>query len=395
MVDFLLTEEQREIQRMARNFAEKELSSAGKDADHISDPAHSFPWRVVKQAVQLGLTTMLIPEEFGGGGMGDFELALVIEEVARGDAGVAMSLLLTAAVAKAIAQKGSDWQREKWLNQICADESGTFLLASSSSEPNVATSDNWCPQPDPSFGIRATARREGDGYFINGRKCFCSNGGVARAYLVQARLDLSKPMKETASRFLVFDPTPGFSVGRVEDKMGLRSLQLSELILDEVYVPSENLLGGEGGGSSVGGVLFETLCPTTGAVAVGIATAAYELALQYSRERRSWGKPLISHQAIEFRLADMRMNIEAARGLIWKACWANDRGCSDSPLNAMAKIFATDMAQKVALESMQILGAYGYMKDYPAEKYLRDANGLWIAEGTNDIQRSKVMRDVV
>jgi alkylation response protein AidB-like acyl-CoA dehydrogenase len=382
MIDFRLTEDQKRLQETARRFAQNEIKPAAPEYDRKQDPKDCYPKDIVQKWLDLGFNSLLVPEKYGGGGGKVLDLAIVIEEIGAADAGMGESFCVSAASAWCIAKYGTEEQKEKWLPLA---NKGLFAFAAT--EPHSG-SDLFCPFPDPEIGPKATCKRDGDHYILNGTKCFITNGGVSKLYGILTRNDLSKPLMETATIFFLEEGTPGFSIGKVEDKMGQRLMSNTELIMDNVQVSKENMLGEEGRGAVM---VPDVLCitgPGTGAMAVGLARAAYETALEYAKQRITWKQPIINHQAVALMLADMKMKIEAARNLVYKACWYYDNHpYPDIPLASMAKVFGGDVAMEITSNAVQILGGYGYMKEYPVEKYMRDAKILQIYDGTNQILR--------
>ncbi|MFQ5763214.1 MAG: acyl-CoA dehydrogenase family protein, partial [Candidatus Bathyarchaeia archaeon] len=252
---------------------------------------------------------------------------------------------------------------------------------------HTAGTENWLASEDPKVGVRTTCRREGDRYVINGVKHFITNGGVAKEYGIACRNDLSKPAWESTTCFLIPANTSGFSIGKIENKMGQRLMLNGELILSDVTVPKQHRLGDEEKGAAV---LIDLTCSTgicIAGAAVGLARAAYEAAVAYANERTSWGQPIIHHQAVAMLLADMKMDMEAARALTWKVAWSSDNKGRDFFSSAAAKVHCADMVQRVASNALQIFGGAGYMRDLPLEKYVRDARVMQIYDGTNQILR--------
>ncbi len=380
MIDFELTDEQRQMQDMARKFAQKEIRPVAPRID--KDPEHPFPRELMNKMAQNGFFHMFIPVEFGGIGADYVTMAMVSEELAVGDAGVTVSLLETIPVAQPIVDFGTEEQKKRFL-PILADKEEAKLCALAVTEPehgsDIATLDT-------------TAVLEGDHYILNGAKRFITNAGVAYLYLLFAMTDKSKGAKGQ-SAFLIIGDTPGLSVGKVEDKMGHRTCQNAEVILEDVRVPKENLLGKEGDGFKMMMRAFDQTRPVySSAVAVGVGRAAYEYALQYAKERQQFGKPIYAQQAVSFKLAEMASLVEASRMLVWRACWALDKDMPATQLVSMSKFLSAEMVMKVTTEAVQVLGGYGYMRDYPVEKYMRDAKIFQIFLGTGEIQKILISR---
>ncbi len=383
MVDFELSGEQKALRQTVREFAEKEIRPIAGEIDHsMSD---EYPVEVVRKAARLGFTTLIIPEEYGGGGMGSLELVFLCEGLAWGDAGLASTIGGSNGLGvKPILYAGTEEQKKKWLGMCCERAEEPFLTAFCATE---ASGGSDVISEDPRAGIQTTAQRKGDEYILNGTKTFVTNGGVAGLYIIFAKTDITRGASEGISCFIVPDDTPGLSVGQRFDKMGQRLSPTTEIVLEEARVPAENLLGEEGDGIYIAIDFLTGGGSAVGAFAVGIAQAAYEEARKYALERVSGGVPIINHQAIGFKLADMCMEIEAARLLTWKSAWANDID-PDNRLSAMAKVYCSEMVQKVTYDAVQIFGGYGYMRDYPVEKYMRDARLLPIYDLTNELLRA-------
>lgn len=392
MIDFSLTSEQANLQKIARDFAMKEIKPVVEEVDR-QEFSRCFPWDFLKgmyaKAARLGFTTMLIPEEYGGAGMGCLEHVLVEEEIAAVDLGVAASYFnISNTAPMLIVNGGSENQKEKWLREITAADS--FLLASAGNEPNQAGSDSMCPYPDPQLGLKTVARREGDEYVINGTKAaFITNGGIANAYYVIARTDLNKPPFESTSFFYVSADTPGIIASKRTELIGWKTAHNTEIRFENLRVPKDCLLGEEGAGLPV--FLMRSL-PYIGvgfaACYVGLARAAYEYALEYSKTRFSWGTPIINHQAVAMKIADMYTNWHAARLITWEAAHAIDIGSPIAGLKApLAKTFAVDAAIKNAQLAVEVLGSYGITREYKRAKILNDAWIGWSCDGTNDVLR--------
>jgi acyl-CoA dehydrogenase len=386
MIDFSLTDEQKMLQEVAHDFAEKEIRPVAVEVDRNPDPVNAFPREVVKKGLQLGFGKLLVPEKYGGHGASLLDYAILAEELGWGDAGIA-STFLTSIFLTRLLNFAPEGQKGKWLRAICEDKNGTFLMAGAYTEPSGG-SEILCPLPDPSLGVRTTAVRNGDGYVINGTKCFAENAGVAKLYFVLTRSDKTKPNFEGLSIFLVPADTEGLKFGTVEDKMGHRGCRNQEVIFENMWVPEEYLLGEEGRGAEVMEETFRGEAVGTGSMTVGIARAAYEVALKYAKERVIWGQQIKGYESISDKLVEMRMKIEASRAFIWKLAWAVEHpelGNGLDRLHQMAKVFPTGLIRQITIDAMQILGGYGYMKDFPIEKYVRDAMVLPIVDTTNEV----------
>ncbi|MGA8941842.1 MAG: acyl-CoA dehydrogenase family protein [Thermoactinomyces sp.] len=387
-MDFELTREQREIQRLAHEFAEKEIRPKAAYYDETEE----FPWEIVKKAHKIGLTTFSYPEEYGGGGIDDPVTSLLVsEELAWGCAGIAVAISGSHLPAAAIMAMGTTRQKKKWLPILC-DPDNCKIGAMGLTEPGAGS--------DVS-SIQTTARREGDHYVLNGTKQFITNGGIADIHVVFASLDRSKGWGGVAAFIIDDRNTPGFSMGRKERKMGVRASHTAQIIMEDVRIPVENRLGGEPGDREyvpgyIGALkMLEHTRPGVASSAIGIARAAYEYALSYAKERIQFGKPIVEHQAVAFKLADMATRIDAARLLTWRAGWMRHKGIRfQRGEGSMAKLFAGDVAMATTIEAIQILGGYGYVKEYPVEKWARDAKIYQIWEGTAEIQRMVISRAI-
>jgi alkylation response protein AidB-like acyl-CoA dehydrogenase len=378
-MDYLLTDEQRELQKLTRDIARNTVAPKAEYYDRHDE----FPWDVVKVFARADLFRVFIPEEHDGLGMGTLELCIVAEELSRACAGIALSLLGTALGAEPILIIGSDEQKKKFLPRLAAGEA---LAAFALTEAGAGS--------DPS-GIRTRARRDGDFYVLNGTKQWITNGGEAEIYSVIAATDPSRGLRGL-SAFVVEKGTPGFEFGKKEDKLGIRASATRELVFNDCRVPAENLLGKEGLGFVAAMRTFDRTRPCVGAQAVGVAQGALDLALAYAKERRQFGQPISSFQGLQFMLADMATAVEAARAFCYAVARHIDAGAKDFSRNAAAcKVFASDVAVRVAGDALQIFGGYGYMREYPIEKYYRDAKITQIYEGTNQIQRQVIALDLI
>ncbi|MCX5681542.1 MAG: acyl-CoA dehydrogenase family protein [Candidatus Omnitrophica bacterium] len=378
-MDYLLTEEQVMLRDLCRQITDEKIMPIAAELDKTEE----FPWGVVKVMAESDIFGVFIEEKYGGMGGGLLELCIATEEFSRGCAGIALAFSATALGTDPIILFGNEEQKERYLPSIAA---GKKLAAFAITEP-AAGSD--------ASAMQTTAKKDGDHYILNGTKHFITNGGEAEIYTVVAMTNKDKGARG-ASIFIVDKGTPGFTFGKKEDKMGIRGSATRELIFTDCRVPKENLLGREGQGFLAAMKTFDMSRPGIGAQALGIAQGAFEAALKYSTERKQFGKPISSFQGIQFMLADMATQIEAARALIYAAARQIDSGAKNiSKDSAMAKMFASDMAMKVTVDAVQIFGGYGYMKEYPAEKYMRDAKITQIYEGTNQIQRNIIALNLI
>ncbi|HEU6443698.1 MAG TPA: acyl-CoA dehydrogenase family protein [Gaiellaceae bacterium] len=373
MIGFEPTDEQRELRRLAHEFAERELRPIAREWDEKED----FPPDLLAKAARAGLTSYAIPAEYGGGGVDAVTAALVAEELSWGCAGLAATIQATMFPVRPLLQAGTEAQRERYLRRLASEEG--VLAAIGFTEPHAGTD---------LAAMRATARRDGEDYVMSGEKCYLTNGGVAELTVVFAKVD------DRVSAFLVERGDPGVSAGRKEAKLGLRASYTGSLVLEEARIPADRLLGDEGQGWELALDFFQASRPQVAAAAVGLARAAFEHAAAYAGERQTFGRPLIARQGVSFKLADMGMEIEAARLLVWRACGALDRGGDASLLGSYAKAYAADMAMRVTTEAVQVLGGAGVMRDHPVEKWLRDAKVFQIVEGTSEIQREIAARQI-
>jgi alkylation response protein AidB-like acyl-CoA dehydrogenase len=395
MIDFSLTKEQLQLEDTVRRFAEKEIKPVAAEIDRIADPRDSFPTEIFRKGSELGFQSLLVPEEYGGIGGGLMEFSILMEEIGYGDVGIAISYMATNSVARMISEKGTDEQRERWLTPYC-DMSGEthHLIAFGGTEPSGGT-EIFCPEPNPKLGVRTSARRDGDNYIINGRKCFISNSGHADLYGCLVRTDKGGANMESNSIFFLRPDTPGFSIGKIEDKMGHRAMSNGELLFDDMVLSKDDMLGEEGMGLPQMLQVYNVNGVGTGAAAVGLARAAYDMAVNYAKEREIWGRSITQYQSVSNMLVDMKMQIETARLLVRRVAWAGDHDIHDTEVHhAMAKVYATDMAKKVTADALQVLGGSGYMKDFPAEKYVRDCMVMPIYDGTNEVLRQFMALDM-
>lgn len=378
MVDFELTPEQRALRDLAREFARREIAPVA--AKH--DREHSFPWDVLRKAFAAGLMNAVIPREYGGGGLTVFESCLLSEEIAAGCSGIWSAMTVNNLAAWPVILAGSEEQKRQFLGQLTADLCfAAYCQTESDAGSDVA-------------GIKTTARRVGDEYVIDGAKRFITNGGVASWYTVFASTEPGARHRGLTA-FLVPRETPGVAVGREEDKMGQRAASTTEVYFQEVTIPAAYRLGEEGQGFKLAMMTLDRTRPELAAGAVGVARAALEHAVEYARQRRQFGQPIAAFQGIQFMLADMAKEVEASRLLGWQAAWLIDNGRPSARESAIAKLVATDTAMRVATDAVQIFGGNGYMRDYPVEKLMRDAKIFQIYEGTNQIQRVVIARELL
>ena len=373
-MDYFLTEEQQMIRDLARQIAEEKVVPVRAELDEKEE----FPWEIMKVLAQSDLFGLFIPEEYGGLGKASLELCIAVEEISRACLGVATTYAANALGTFPILLFGTEDQKNKYLPDIAA---GKRFVAFGLTEPNAGSD---------AGGIQTTARLDGNEYVLNGLKQWITNGGEAEIYTVIAITDRSKGPRG-ASAFVVEKGTPGFTFGKKEKKLGIRCSATRELVFEDCRVSEENIIGREGLGFIVTMRTFDRTRPGIGAQAVGLAQGAFEAAVAYARERHQFEKPIISFQAVQHILADMAVQIEASRALVYAvARWVDTNPKDISKYSAMAKVFPTDVAMKVTTDAVQIFGGYGFMRDYPVEKMMRDAKILQIYEGTNQIQRNVI-----
>ncbi len=379
MNEWQLTEDQKMMRDLARQIAQEKVKPVRAELDEKGE----FPAEIMKVMAESDLFAVFVPQQYGGLGGGCFELCLITEELSKVCPAVAVSYAASALGAYPILLFGSEEQKKKYLPQIA---SGEKLAAFGLTEPNAGSD---------AGALQTTAEKDGDNYVLNGNKIFITNGGEAEIYSILAMTDKSKGARG-ASVFIVEKGTEGFDFGKKEDKLGIRASVTRELIFENCRVPAENIIRKEGMGFIVAMKTFDSSRPGIGAQAVGTAQGALDEAVEYARQRIQFGQPISSFQAVRHMIADMATKTEAARSLVYKAASAVDGGMKEvSKLSAMAKLFASDIAMEVTTDAVQIFGGYGYMKEYPAEKFMRDAKITQIYEGTNQIQRDVIGLEVI
>jgi len=378
-MDYFLTEDQLEIREIARKVAEEKI----KPVRAKYDEENAFPHEIVEVFKQTDLFAVLIPEEYDGISGKVEDLAIVTEELSRVCGGIGLAFGATGLGLYPILISGNEEQKQKYLTPIA---NGEKLAAFALTEANAGSD---------AGAIETTADKDGDFYVLNGTKQWITNGGEADIYTVFAMTDKSKGARG-CSCFIVEKGTPGFTFGKKEDKIGIRASATRELVFENCRIPKENLLQKEGKGFMIAMKTFDKSRPMVGAQAVGIAQGAYEEAAKYSKERHQFGKPIASFQAIQHMLADMATQIEAARALVMATSRMIDSGCKKyAKESAMCKVFASDVAMKVTVDAVQVLGGYGYMKEYPVEKMMRDAKITQIYEGANQVQRNIIASNLL
>lgn len=367
------------MRKMVRDFAEEACGPGAEERDEQEE----FPLELWAKCGELGLAGITFPEEYGGVGADYISYAIAIEEISRVDASLGVTISAHSSLcANPIYLFGNEDQKQKYLPSLTAGEKlGAFGLTES-----MAGSD--------ASGTRTTAVKEGEEYVLNGAKIFITNGYYADTYVVTAQMDKAKGNRGIAA-FIVEKGTPGFTFGKKEKKMGIRSSATYELVFENCRIPEANLLGGEGQGFKIAMITLDYGRIGIAAQALGIAQGAYEQALKYSKERSQFGKTLSEMDVIRFKLADMALQIEAARLLVYQACYLANEHKSISKHSAMAKVFAAETANRVTTQAVQILGGYGYTRDYPVERMMRDAKITEIYEGTSEIQRVVIAASIL
>lgn len=371
MMEFALNEEQLELQEMVRDFVEKEITPYAAEMDeqnHMRDG-------LIEKANEMGLLNVIVPEELDGPGLDSISVATIYEELGKGCAGVATSLAANSLATVPVLLAGTDEQKKMYCDILNNGGLAAFALT----EPGAGSDAGG-------VSTRAVHNKEEGTYTLNGTKMFITNGGLAEIFLVFANTRKSGGIRGLTA-FIVPKDTPGFSVGKKENKMGIRPSNTTELVLQDVVIPESYRVGREGEGFRIAMNTLDSARPFVGAVSVGIAQAALDCAVKYAKERRQFGQPIASFQMVQAMLADMAMKVDTARLLVQKACWMRDQGMEFSKEAAMAKCYAADTAMQVTTDAVQVMGGYGYTKEYPVEKMMRDAKIMQIYEGTNQIQR--------
>ncbi|MGH9312521.1 MAG: acyl-CoA dehydrogenase [Vicinamibacterales bacterium] len=378
-MDFRLSEEQTLLRRTVREFAEAEIRPRVMEWDE----AQQFPMDLLPRLASLGLTGIQFDERYGGAGMSAVDYCVCIEELARVDPSIALSVAAHNGLCSAhINMFGSDAQKDRWLGPLARGEMlGAWGLTEAGAGSDAA-------------GMRTTAVKQGHCWCLNGSKTFCTHGRIGGVMVVMAVTDRGKGHRGV-SAFVVPKETPGMSAGKKENKLGMRASDTSEVIFQDCRVPAEHLLGEEGQGFINTLQVLDAGRIGIAALSVGLAQGAYEAARDYARERRQFGQPIASFQAIQWKLADHATRIEAARWLTYRAAWMKDRGQRMTRESSMAKLFSSEIAVRAAEDAVQIHGGYGFVKDYPAEKYFRDVKLTTIGEGTSEIQRLVIARQLL
>ncbi|HJQ97154.1 MAG TPA: acyl-CoA dehydrogenase family protein [Candidatus Polarisedimenticolaceae bacterium] len=379
-MDFALTEDQELLRRSVREFAEAQI----KPRMMAYDESQEFPWPLVKEAAAQGYYGVLFPEELGGAGLGYVEYVLVVEELSRVDGSIGISAAAhNSLCTNHIFACGDDRQRAAYVPRLAK---GEWIGAWSLTEPTAGSD---------AGGTRTTARPDGKGgWILNGSKTFTTHGSVADLTVVFAVTDPDKG-KKGISAFAIEKGTPGFRPGKKENKMGLRASDTAEVVMDDCRVPGEALVGTRGEGFVDAMKILDGGRISIAALALGMARGAYDAALAYAKERHQFGKPIAEFQAIQGMLAEMATRLDAAALLVYRAAWAKDRGMKTTLESSMAKLYASEVGVWIADRALQIFGGYGYVKDFPAEKYYRDMKLCTIGEGTSEIQRLVIAREIL
>ncbi len=379
-MDFKLTSEQEMIRDMVRDFTEKNI----KPVAALYDEEKQFPFENIKKMADLGLMGMNIPLEYGGSEVGVIAYSLAITEIAKGCASHAVTTSVTNMVAEVINEFGSDEIKRKHLPKLCSGEypAGSFALT----EPHAGSD---------AANIRTSAVRRNETYVLNGTKAFITSGEVSGITVVWAVTERNSRKGRGISAFLVEKGTPGFKVGKAEEKMGHRASMLNELIFEDCVIPANHLLGKEGEGFKIAMMELDGGRIGIGSLSVGVGFAAIDFATQYVKEREAFGKPLSSFEAIQWMIADSYTGLEAAQLLVLRAAYLKENKLPFTKEASMAKLFATETARNVAIRAVQMLGGYGYTKEYPVERYLRDIIGTTLYEGTSEVQRIVISREIL
>ena len=407
MFGFTLTEEQLALRSLAREFVKKEIQPTIKEREAIVDPKERMPWDIVEKLSKLGIRTLHLKTEYGGGGADCLTMCMMGEEIAVGDLGIAVICDQTWKLSGFFNEAMNDEQRARFLPDFVNDH--RFLLAVATTEPDTDKGYRYAePTNVMGTGSRTNAKRDGNGgWLINGTKHYISTGSDAKLYFLAARTDPTKggPL-QGVTYFIVPRPIEGFTIGRIEDKIGQRLINNAELVFQNCRIPDENILIGEGCAAEARRSFLQASNVEAGATALGAGRAAYEAALEWAKTRVQGCKPIIQHEAMGMMIADMALNLEAARNMLWKAAWSVDHPaemqqylvdykCFDpafdikiqNPLTSLAKVFASEAAVKVAIQAMEIFGGYGIMRDGPVEKCVRDALTFLHSDGTNQVHR--------
>jgi acyl-CoA dehydrogenase len=377
-VSFELTDEQKMLQKMAREFAANEIIPVAAEYDEQA----KFPEEIFHKARELGIVNMNIPDAYGGVGATVFEECLVAEELGYGCTGISTSISTNNLGSLPLILGGNEQQKQYWLGERIVEkgEFVSYCVTEAAAGSNVV-------------GIQTRAEKKNGSYIINGSKIFITNASHANFFTIFAKTDPNAGHRGMTC-FVIDRDAPGVSVGKKFDKMGQRASDTAEIVFENVEVPAENMVGQEGHGFYLAMKVFDYSRPGVAAAAVGLQRRALEECVKYAKEREAFGAPIYQHQAIGHKIADMAINYEASRLLVWQAAWQVDSGIANPKVPAYAKAFAADMATKAAVDAVQVFGGYGFMKEYPVEKLLRDVKIFQIYEGTSEIQRNIIVREL-
>ena len=378
MMDFSLSEEHRMLRDAVREFAEKEIMPYGKEYDERKE----YPWNIFRKAAKLGFIGADIPEEYGGAGMDFLSVAIIAQEFTRADSNIGSAVAASTLGCPMLRYFGSEEQKEKYLKAVVQGKTTSGIAIT---EPEAGSDVD---------AIRTRAERVEGGWVVNGTKTFITNGSISDWIILIVKTADVQPAHKGMSAFVVETSWEGYEAKPIE-KMGLHCHDTAEIFLKNVFVPEENLVGRENNGFYQLMHFFNESRILIGAIQLGMAIGAYERALEYAKQRKAFGRPLAEHQAIQFKLADMWKDIEAAKLLVFKAAWMVDNGKADPAFSSAAKLFASEVAIKVTYEAVQIFGGYGFSKEYDVERYYRDARVGTIYEGTSEVQRMIIARRIV
>jgi len=386
-MEFELDEQQLATRTMVRKFAQEYIKPITAEIDRILDVRENFPWEMFKIGSKLGLRTLALPEEYGGVDADLVTKIMVAQELGYADVSCAKIFAQCWKTSRLLYDVATQEQRERFLTQYRDDD--TYLISQAMTEPECG-SDNFLPYDGPEGGMKLSVKKKGNGYVLNGMKHFIANANVAKLFIIAARTDRSVGVKQGSSFFLVPKDTPGFSVGAVHDKVGFRAYGQAELILEDAYVPQENLLGGKENFDAVGYVETNWTNLGMGVHALTTMESAYNAALEYAKTRVQGGKPIIEHQAIAGMIADMHISIQAAQGLIRNVVRSENRQEYDRRQGIVCKVFNTEAAVKLTTKAMEVFGGFGVMKELPMEKYVRDSLVFLHMDGTNQVNRQRL-----
>jgi len=378
VIDFSLSEEHTSLIEMARRFTKERITPIAAECDRDS----RFPMDVFKEAWEIGLINPTCPAEYGGSGMGELENALITEELAYGCTGIQTSMLANGLALTPIKLAGSEEQKKKYLGMLTAEP---ILASYATTEPDAGSD---------VAGLKTKFTQHGDDYVLNGQKCWITNASYARFYVVFATADTALRHKGIAA-FIVDRDSPGLRVGKKEDKLGQRASDTAQIFLDDVKVPKENLLAPAGKGFKLAMETFNQTRPDIGAGATGLMRRALDECVAYAKERKTFGTAIGNHQLVQWMLAEMAIRAEGTRLLYQKAAWNLDRGVRDPIISSFAKAYGADSAMATAVDAVQVFGGNGYVKEYPVEKLMRDAKVLQIYEGTSQIQRIVIAKQLL